>query len=65
MTGPLVDAAPGVAGGAYGDGIAQCLAVAEHEIEPPLRRADHNGASPPLREVLVCRRRSEEQCNIL
>src|SRR5258708_21410824 len=40
----LVNAAPGVAGSAYGDGIAQCLAVAEHEIEPPLRRADHNGA---------------------
>src|SRR5262249_20595195 len=44
LGGHLVDAAPGLAGGAYGDGIAQCLAVAEHEIEPPLRRADHNGA---------------------
>jgi len=33
-----------VAGGAYGDGIAQRLAVAEHEVEPALRRADHDRA---------------------
>src|SRR6266699_1384042 len=40
----LVDAAPGVTGGAYGDGIAQCLAVAEHEIEPPLFLFNHTAA---------------------
>src|SRR5215831_7094766 len=40
----LADATPGVAGGAYGDGIAQRLAVAEHEVEPALRRADHDRA---------------------
>src|SRR5262249_54617912 len=38
------DAAPGVAGLADGDGIAQRLPVAEHEVEPPLRRADYDGA---------------------
>jgi hypothetical protein len=44
LVGHLVDAAPGVAGGAYRDGIAQRLSGAEHEVEPALRRADYDGA---------------------
>src|SRR5262249_28114819 len=40
LVGHLVDAAPSVAGLADGDGIAQRLPVAEHEVEPALRRAD-------------------------
>src|SRR5262245_6592401 len=44
LVGHLVDAAPGVAGLADGDGIAQRLAVAEHEIKSALGCADHDGA---------------------
>src|SRR5712671_7800676 len=40
----LADAAPGEAVATHADGIAQRLAVAEHEIEPALRRADDDGA---------------------
>ena len=44
LVGDLGDAAPGEARLADSDGIAQRLAVAEHEVEPALRRADHDSA---------------------
>src|SRR5262249_8188478 len=44
LVGHLVDAAPGVAGLADGDTIAQRLPIAEHEVEPALRGADYDGA---------------------
>src|SRR5262249_61873489 len=60
----LGDAAPGEAVPAHPDGIAQRLVVAEHEIEPALRRADDDGAgflAAGVTHHRACRRGTEQR----